>query len=71
MMTLAEMLQTIARNRGLAVGLVYDPTAPEGEQWTATVGLDASGVSTHPAGALGAALLDLDQPDREPFVLFA
>ena len=62
-MTTTELLKTIAHDRGLAVGLVYDPTAADRETWVATIGLDATGAGGYPSAALGAALLDLDRPE--------
>jgi len=54
----------VARSRGLAVGLVVDPAADEGECWLATVGLDCSGVGECPDEALLRALSELvDGPE--------
>ena len=64
-MTTIETIRIVADRRSLAVGLVYDPDADEGERWTATVGLDASGAARTPELALCAALLD---PDAEETV---
>lgn len=53
------MLETVARQTSLAVGLTFDPDADENEQWIACVGLDAQGAGRTPYLALKAALDDL------------
>jgi hypothetical protein len=59
-MTTTELLKTIAHDRELAVGLVYDPDAEPSECWVASIGLSALGAGGYPSSALGHALLDLD-----------
>ena len=56
----AGELLSVARQHGLAVGLVADSLANEGERWVASIGLDASGAARTPEPAIGLALLDLD-----------
>jgi len=58
-------LAATAQYLSLAVGLVVDPTAGEGERWVATIGLDCSGAGPTPGAALDAAALDLWRDDIE------
>jgi len=49
-------LRNIGVALGLAVGVVFDPSADASERWVASIGLDAMGAGDTPGQALGVAL---------------
>ncbi len=65
-------VEQIAREVGLAVGLVVDPFGESHERWVSTIGLDAFGAGPTPEAALNAALDDLRaQEGMQPICLLS
>ena len=49
-------MREVAEALGQAIGLTFDPGAEPGEQWVASVGLDAYGAGPDPVSAINDAL---------------